>query len=428
MATELPTIIGGKYRPVRVIGRGGMGVVFEVVHANTGEHLALKVMTARSLHEPALVERFKREARVATSIKSEHVVRVTDADVAPELDGAPFLVMELLDGVDLERLCEARRPSPAEAVDWLRQVGRALDRAHRQGVVHRDLKPENLFLASREELPPIIKVLDFGVAKMADEGASQTASGQLLGTPRYMSPEQAGGHVKAIAAAADRFGLGLIAFRLLCGRHYFEAGSLAELLQSVARGPASAPSLLGSELGAAFDVWFARACHPDPARRFASCHDQVEALAEALGLPRQAPSPSGPVPLQPGVPERPGADPFAATVAPQPAQQRRGLLWAGVGGVGALAVVLLVRLARPSPSPALVEPSPIAQQLQPPAATADGGAGAGPGPRTGAPMLVPASARLPVRETSTATHHPPLTPATATNPAPRRAADPGPRP
>jgi serine/threonine-protein kinase len=283
VALQLPTVIGGKYRPTRLIARGGMGAVYEVVHANTGEHLALKLMLARSLLAPELVERFKREARIQSSVKSEHVVRVVDADVAPELEGAPFLVMELLAGKDLERLCQERRPTPAEAVDWLGQVARALDRAHRDGIVHRDLKPENLFLAEREEQPPILKVLDFGVAKMTSgttEGNS-TATGQILGTPRYMAPEQAAG-AKQVTPAADRCALGLIAFRLLCGRHYFEGDNWVSLLRDVTRGATKAPSEIGHDLGPAFDVWFAKACAFEPWQRFGSCAEQVDALAKAL--------------------------------------------------------------------------------------------------------------------------------------------------
>jgi serine/threonine protein kinase len=282
-APALPTVIGGKYRPTRLIARGGMGAVYEVVHANTGEHLALKLMLARSLLAPELVERFKREARIQSSVKSEHVVRVVDADVAPELEGAPFLVMELLAGKDLERICQERRPTPEEAVDWLAQVGRALDRAHKDGIVHRDLKPENLFLAERGEEAPMVKVLDFGVAKMTSgttEGNS-TATGQILGTPRYMAPEQASGS-KQVTPAADRCALGLIAFRLLCGRHYFEGDNWVALLREVTRGATRPPSEMGHDLGPAFDVWFAKACAFEPWQRFATCAEQVEALGKAL--------------------------------------------------------------------------------------------------------------------------------------------------
>jgi serine/threonine-protein kinase len=281
-AHPLPAVIGGKYRPVRLIARGGMGAVYEVVHANTGEHLALKLMLARSLLAPELVERFRREARIHSSVKSEHVVRVLDADVAPELDEAPFLVMELLGGQDFERLCLERKPSATEVLDWLRQLAVALDKAHGEGIVHRDLKPENLFLADREGLPPIVKVLDFGIAKMATEATGHsTATGQILGTPRYMAPEQAVG-AKEVTAAADRFAMGLIAFRLLSGRHYFTGENWVALLREVSRGPKSRPSEIGCDRGPAFDGWFARACALAPKDRFATCAEQVEALARAL--------------------------------------------------------------------------------------------------------------------------------------------------
>jgi serine/threonine protein kinase len=256
--------------------------VYEVIHVNTGERLALKVMLARSLLAPELVERFRREARVHSFVKSDHVVRVVDADVSPELDEAPFLVMELLTGQDFERICLQRRPSTFEVVDWMRQLSPALDKAHKEGIVHRDLKPENLFLAEREGLPPIVKILDFGIAKMAAEGVgAATATGQILGTPRYMAPEQTVS-AKEISAAADRFALGLITFRLLSGRHYFVGEHWMGLLREVARGPASRPSTMGCDRGHAFDAWFAKACAFEARNRFASCVEQVEALARAL--------------------------------------------------------------------------------------------------------------------------------------------------
>jgi serine/threonine protein kinase len=282
---QLPAVIGGRYRPLRLIARGGMGAVYEVVHANTGEHLALKLMLARSLLRPELVDRFRREARIQSAVKSEHVVRVVDADVASELDGAPFLVMELLEGKDFERICADRQPTSLEVVDWLRQAGQALDKAHEEKIVHRDLKPENIFLAERKDLPPIVKILDFGVAKLLPEGdageTGATVTGQILGTPRYMAPEQASG-AKKISPAADRFALGLIAFRLLSGRHYFQGDNWVTLLQTVTRGPTALPSEMGCARGPTFDRWFTRACALEPGARFGSCAEQVDALANAL--------------------------------------------------------------------------------------------------------------------------------------------------
>src|SRR5260370_16326333 len=148
-ASALPALIGGRYAPLRVIGKGGMRIGSEVEHTHTGQHLALKVLTQQP---GASAERFKREARAASSIRSDHIVRVTDADVAPELDGAPFLVMELLEGDDLERVTGDQPTSPPEVIDCLRQIARALANAHATGIPHRALNPANLFLTPRDDL------------------------------------------------------------------------------------------------------------------------------------------------------------------------------------------------------------------------------------------------------------------------------------
>ena len=282
---DFPALIAGRYRPLRLIGKGGMGAVYEVEHAHTGQRHALKVLT---LQPGASVERFRREARALSSIRSDHIVRVTDADVAPELGGAPFLVMELLEGADLERATGAQAAPPSEAIDWLRQVARALGKAHAGGIVHRDLKPENLFLTRREDGSALVKILDFGIAKMAADDRVLTLSDSFLGTPGYMAPEQTDSKGPAVTLRADLYALGLIAFRLLVGHSYWRSGSLAQLLAQILVEPMPAPSERGSTLGAGFDAWFLRACDRDPSNRFASADEQVEALAVALGLP-QAP-------------------------------------------------------------------------------------------------------------------------------------------
>jgi serine/threonine-protein kinase len=288
---RLPTEIGGRYRPIRLLGKGGMGIVYEVEHLHTGQHLALKVLTPQP---GASVERFKREARAASRIHSENIVRVTDADVAPELDGAPFLVMDLLEGTDLERATGDRPASPAQVIEWMRQVARGLAKAHDAGIVHRDLKPENLFLTKREDGSPLVKILDFGIAKLAVETTALTASDTFLGTPGYMAPEQTDSRGPPVTHRADLFTLGLIAFKLLTGRLYWKSGSLAQLLAQILAEPMAPPSERGSTHGPAFDAWFARACHRQPEKRFGSAREQVEALAAALNLPAEALRPSDP--------------------------------------------------------------------------------------------------------------------------------------
>ena len=261
-----------------------MGVVYEVEHTHTGQHLALKVLTQQAASS---AERFKREARAASSIQSDHIVRVTDADTAPELDGAPFLVMELLEGGDLEHVTGERPAAPSDVIEWLRQVARALDKAHAKGIVHRDLKPANLFLTTREDGSPLVKVLDFGIAKVAAE-ATLTQSDTFLGTPGFMAPEQADPKGAPVTFRTDLYALGLIAFKLLTGHSYWTGGSLVQLLSQILVKPMAPPSERSSSLGAAFDAWFLRACDRDANKRFSSAFEQVEALAVALGLPEQA--------------------------------------------------------------------------------------------------------------------------------------------
>lgn len=281
----LPELIGGKYRPLGIIGEGAMGIVYSVEHILTGEQLALKVMTSHHGATRDAIERFKREARASAKIKSEHVVRIIDADVAPELDRAPYLVMDLLEGTDLEKATADQPVPPPTVLEWLRQIARALDKAHRIGIVHRDLKPENLFLTYREDGRPLIKILDFGIAKIAAESTGTTQSGQILGTPLYMSPEQARGDPAHIGPSSDLYALGLIAYKLLIGTPYWDATSVAGIIGQVLYESMAPPSTRGSPLGPEFDQWFLRACNRDASLRFASAVEQVEMLARAIGLP-----------------------------------------------------------------------------------------------------------------------------------------------
>ena len=284
---SLPEIIGGKYRPRSVLGAGSTGTVYSVEHTLTGELLALKVMTSHLGGSEDAIARFKREALVVSKIRSQHVVRIFDADVAPELSGAPYLVMDLLEGVDLDQLSDDQRIEPPIVVEWLRQVAGPMDKAHRLGIIHRDLKPANLFLTRRDDGSPLIKILDFGIARIAAESMSigSTQWGQLLGTPLYMAPEQARGDPTQVGPATDLYALGLTAYKLLTGRPYRTGVTLTEMIEGILHEPLRAPSEIGQDFGPEFDCWFLRACQLDPDRRFSSAEQQVEALAGAFGLP-----------------------------------------------------------------------------------------------------------------------------------------------
>jgi serine/threonine-protein kinase len=288
---ELPAglVIQGRYRVEKIIGRGGMGAVYAVRHVNTGEICAFKLLLPALASNPGAVERFRTEARAPVSIGSEHVVRVIDADVAPELGGVPFIVMELLKGRDLGSELKARGALPAgEVVVYLKQVARVLDKAHGLGIVHRDLKPANLIVTQREDGTPLVKILDFGIAKLLDQSQSEagelTQDGAIFGTPWYMSPEQASGKASKVGPPADLWALGLIVYRLLTGKNYWTAEGMAALIGQILYEPMVPPSQMSPHLGPRFDAWFGRACHRDPAQRFPNAVEQIQQLALALGV------------------------------------------------------------------------------------------------------------------------------------------------
>jgi serine/threonine-protein kinase len=283
--------IASRYQVLRELGRGAMGVVYSVRHVHTGAHLALKVLSGRTALEPAALTRFRREMRAPAEIRSENVVQVTDADVAPELGGAAFLVMELVDGCDLERLVLERGVLEPREVCWiLAQAGRALDKAHAAGIVHRDLKPQNIFLHRRPESGVMVKIGDFGIAKLTaptKRGAvdqTLTPAGALVGTPQYMSPEQALGQANLVDPPTDVWAFGLIAYRLLAGAPFWKARTLVELVHEMIDAKLVPPSAKSARLPRSFDVWFARSCDRDLSRRWASHAEQTAALARALGL------------------------------------------------------------------------------------------------------------------------------------------------
>jgi serine/threonine-protein kinase len=284
-------VIASRYRVVRELGRGGMGVVYVVEHTRTGDQMALKLLHGRAAQDPQAIERFRREARASARIKSEHVVKVVDADVAPEMDNAPFLVMELLDGTDLQRKVENEgRLSPDQVMYFLGQAARALAKSHAVGIVHRDLKPENLFAHRREDGSTMLKILDFGISKIVGGEAAgdistsgMTNTGAVMGTPLYMAPEQARGRVHEIGPATDTWAMGLIALFLLTGEIYWRANTVAELMVQILSDPMYPPTQRWPWLPPGIDAWFAHSCAREPTGRFASIVQQMEALGVALG-------------------------------------------------------------------------------------------------------------------------------------------------
>ena len=226
-------LIAGKYEVIELIGSGGMGYVVSAMHVELGEVVALKFLRSEALVIEELVERFSREARAAAKIRSEHVARVFDVGVLP--DGIPFIVMEHLAGQDLADVVRERGPLPIKvAVEYVMQACEALAAAHAAGVVHRDIKPENLFLTKHSQGLDFIKILDFGISKVAlapgKRGFVRTM--MPLGSPVYMSPEQIRS-ADRVDARTDIWSLGCVLFELLTGTVAFNEPSLMQLSAAI---------------------------------------------------------------------------------------------------------------------------------------------------------------------------------------------------
>jgi serine/threonine-protein kinase len=236
--------IDGKYLVKSLLGQGGMGSVYEVEHTATGRRCAVKVINSGDLtKDQQVLSRFEREARAAGAIDTQYITQVLDAGIDRESQ-LPFMAMEYLDGEDLQRMLKRVGPiAPDLTMRIVAQACLGLKKAHDAKVVHRDIKPHNLFLAERDAGEIIVKLLDFGIAKMkmeqaqTAEGADLTRTGNLLGSPLYVSPEQARGK-REINHRTDIYSLGAVMYQMLCGRTPYEhATALGELILMICTEP-----------------------------------------------------------------------------------------------------------------------------------------------------------------------------------------------
>jgi serine/threonine-protein kinase len=283
-------IIADRFRLVRELGVGGMGSVWLAHHVGLDTPCAVKFIHAEVATMPDIRARFEREAKAAAQLRSSHVVQILDYGV---WDSVPYIAMEFLEGEDLgERLKRCGRLSPHETVLIISQVARALTKAHAAGLIHRDLKPENIFLVPEDD-HEIAKVLDFGIAKTHGPvlDNATTKAGALLGTPHYMSPEQAQG-TKTIDYRSDLWSLAVLAFQCITGKLPFNSEALGDLILHIIVNPLPVPSHIVPDVPPTFDVWWARAAAREPAQRFQSAKELADALAVALGVT---------VALQPGM-------------------------------------------------------------------------------------------------------------------------------
>jgi serine/threonine protein kinase len=239
-------IVGGKYKVERVLGAGGMGVVVAARHVELDQPVALKFILPEAINGTSNVERFMREARATVRLKSEHVARVYD--VGRDAKDRPYMVLELLEGTDLAKLNAQRGPLPvADSVEYVIQACEALIEAHGAGIIHRDLKPQNLFVTKRLNGTPLVKVLDFGIAKAVGPTAlgqmALTDSATIIGSPLYMAPEQMRAE-RTIDARTDIWSIGVVLYELLGGELPFTGDTVTAVVIKVVNEPAKALSSL----------------------------------------------------------------------------------------------------------------------------------------------------------------------------------------
>jgi len=350
-------ILAGKYRVDRVLGVGGMGVVVAAHHLELDDRVAIKFLLPDTLGNPEAVARFAREARAAVKIKSEHVARVSD--VGKLENGAPYMVMEYLEGSDLSGWLSERGPLPIEqAVEFTLQASEAIAEAHALGIVHRDLKPANLFVIRRPDGGLSIKVLDFGISKMTSvtgsggEG-SMTKTSAIMGSPIYMSPEQIQSS-KDVDARGDIWALGVILYELITGSPPFGGEHMAELIFRIISAPPPRMQAYRPEASPGLEAVILRCLEKDRNRRFTSIAEMANALlpfapsrslasVERISGVMTGRFPTGEAAPAASVPdrkqERVAAAATAASWGSTAAGKRRGP-WLLIGG--ATAVVVLV--------------------------------------------------------------------------------------
>jgi serine/threonine-protein kinase len=380
----------GNYRLLKVLGEGGMGVVYEAEHVAIGRRAAVKMMLAQNARDGVTIQRFFNEARATNEVRHPGIVQIYDSGTTP--DGAPWLIMELLEGETLgARMARLGRLAPAEAVDLGAQAASVLAAAHAAGIVHRDLKPDNLFIVPDpgHVNGARVKVLDFGIAKLAARdpvNALRTQTGVLMGTPLYMSPEQCRG-TKQVDFRSDIYSLGLIVYQMLAGAPPFVSEGLGELLHMHMNVPAAPLSEHNPAVSPALAGAVAKAVEKDPAARHASMRTFQEALLTAIdgGQPRAhrsgaAALGSGARPSSitagsttlsatAGEMQGDGADPDVVDI---PRRRRGGLVAALVVALG-VAGVFAVRALRPAGSDRSASPPGTVATTAAPAVPATSG-------------------------------------------------------
>jgi serine/threonine-protein kinase len=290
MDLPIGTVLGESYRLTRIIGTGGMGSIYEAAHTGSGKRVAVKVMSREMVAYPEALARFRREVKVTSALEHPNIVHVVDYGVSPT--GEPYLVMEYLEGEDLDRRLEReKRVSVETAVPIVKQTASALAVAHAEGIVHRDLKPGNVFLCQAPKGEVLVKVVDFGISKVLKSSATKlTMTRAVFGTPEYMAPEQAAGYVDMIDHRSDQWSLACVAWQMLSGQLPFWKPDVQSLLNQVVAGePNPLPAGGGARIRPELDQVLRRALSKRREDRFPTINAFARAFEAAADGKAPAP-------------------------------------------------------------------------------------------------------------------------------------------
>lgn len=320
------TLIDQRYRVEALLGEGGMGLVYRATHTRLNKPLAIKVLRSENVREQEVLARFRREAESASNIGNEHIVDISDFGTLP--DGSTYFVMECLEGLDLIDAIDAVQRLPENrAIHIARQICMALGAAHDAGIVHRDLKPENVFLIRRGDDDDFVKVLDFGIAKVANRPHRLTRDGEVLGTPHYMSPEQCAGD--DIDHRTDIYALGVLLYEMVTGHVPHDADTMMGILTKQMYEDPVPPRVRVSRVSAELERIIMRCLAKKPEQRYPTMGEMEADLASlSAGHP---PVGTDTITLKPAV-------------EPKPKPSRRTPMWLGLLGLMVLASVVIAAI------------------------------------------------------------------------------------